>query len=138
VIHGIPTEIFNNEEGMTLLEEEIRTFNSLNPVTKPRWFSSRENRDQKKHGSVAVYFETKEEADRALRNRLQIAGVSMRTVEYTPTKPIGQKCTEFKPKRPNYCSNCQKEHEGSEKACKIQQDLISKGQKLEKFSYIQL
>jgi hypothetical protein len=140
VIHGVPTEIFNNEEGMTLLEEEIKVFNGLNPVTKPRWLSSKDNRDHKKHGSVAVYFETKEEADRALRNRLQIAGISMRTAEYTPIKPTGQKRTNPNP-RPNpnpKCSNCQKEHEESDKACKIRQDLVKKGQKLESFSHMEL
>ena len=36
VIHGILTEIFNTEGGMELLEEEIRVFNGLNPIIKPR------------------------------------------------------------------------------------------------------
>ena len=40
------------------------------------------------HGSVVVYFETKNEAEKALRNRLQIAGRSMRTAEFKAVKSI--------------------------------------------------
>ena len=75
---------------MELLEGEIRVFNGLNPITKPRWLSTPENRATKRHGSATVYFETKVEAKKALRNRLQIAGLSMRTTEYISTRPWDQ------------------------------------------------
>ena len=75
---------------MELLQEEIKVFNGLNPITKPRWLSTPENRASKRHGSVTVYFETKAEAERALRNRLQIAGVSVRVTEYNSTRPWDQ------------------------------------------------
>ena len=55
---------------MKLLEDEIKTYNGLNPISQPRWLSSKENRDKKMHGSVVVYFESKAEAEKALRNRL--------------------------------------------------------------------
>jgi hypothetical protein len=81
VIHGIPMDIFGQEEGLDFLEEEIKIFNGLKPIIKPNWLSSAENRKIKKHASVIVSFEIKAEADKALRNRLYIAGISMRTVE---------------------------------------------------------
>jgi hypothetical protein len=40
------------------------------------------------HVSAIVSFETKTEADKAIRNRLYIAGTSMRIVKYIPTKSI--------------------------------------------------
>jgi len=36
VIHGIPTAIFNDEKGMTLLEEEIKVYNGLSPISRPK------------------------------------------------------------------------------------------------------
>jgi hypothetical protein len=87
VLHGIPTDIFNTEGGMTLLEEEIKDFNGLHPISRPNWLSSSLNRAKKQYGSAIVSFETKSEADRALRNRLQIAGISVKTAEYIQAKP---------------------------------------------------
>ena len=66
---------------MKILEEEIKVFNGLTPISTPRWLSSSENRAKKQFGSAIVSFETKSEADRTLRNRLQIAGISIKTVE---------------------------------------------------------
>ena len=75
---------------MQLLEEEIKVYNGLNPIIMPRWLSSLKNRREKKHSSVIVCFESKPEADKALRNRLQIAGESIRTTEYISVKPTHQ------------------------------------------------
>jgi hypothetical protein len=36
------------------------------------------------HASAIISFETKAEADKAIRNRLYIAGTSMRVVKYIP------------------------------------------------------
>ena len=47
VIHGIPTSIFNIEGGMDLLEEEIKVYNGLTPISKPKWLSSSKNRAKK-------------------------------------------------------------------------------------------
>jgi hypothetical protein len=77
-------DTFGQDEGLDFLEEEIKIFNGLKPIIKPNWLSSVENRKTKKHASVIISFETKAEADKALRNRLYIAGISMRTVEYIP------------------------------------------------------
>ena len=53
---------------MALVKEEIVTFNKgLNPIGQPYWLSSKDNRQIKRAGSVAVAFATEEEANRALR-----------------------------------------------------------------------
>ena len=118
VIHDISTDIFNTDDGMQLLEEEIKVYNGLNPIIRPRWLSSLENRREKKHGSVVVCFESKPEADKALRNRLQIAGESMRTTEYISVKPTHQcqRCLQFGHSevhcyREQICAICAKNHE---------------------------
>ena len=72
---------------MDLLQEEIQAFNGLNPITKPVWLSSLENRAKKMHSSVLLAFESKIEAEKALRNRLQIAGISVRTTEFILARP---------------------------------------------------
>jgi hypothetical protein len=44
-IHGIPIEDFNNEQGMSLIVDEIKTFNKgLTPIGSPYWLTSAENR----------------------------------------------------------------------------------------------
>jgi hypothetical protein len=98
VVYSIPTEI-------------------LNPITRPVWLSTEKNRSEKRHASVLIAFETKEEADRALRNRLYIAGVSMRVTEFTPKSSIEQciKCQGFNHsikacKKAYACSFCGKDH----------------------------
>jgi hypothetical protein len=86
-IYGISIEIFGHEEGLDFLQEEIRIFNRINPIIKPNWLSSAENKKTKKHASVIIAFETKAEADITLRNRLNIAGISMRVSECISKKP---------------------------------------------------
>src|SRR5450755_4273433 len=89
-------DIFGHQKGLDLLEEEIRIFNGLNPVIKPNWISSIENRKTKRHASAIVSFETRAEAEKAIRNRLYIAGISMKVVKYIPTKPTQyRKCQGF-------------------------------------------
>jgi hypothetical protein len=68
------------------------------------------------HASAIISFETKAEADKAIRNRLYITGTSMRVVKYIPTKPIRcKRCQGFNHSEYNYykdykCSICAKNH----------------------------
>src|SRR5450432_3322417 len=116
VIHKIPMDIFGHQEGLDLLEEEIRIFNGLNPVIKPNWISSIENRKTKRHASAIISFETKAEAEKAIRNRLYIAGISMRVVKCIPTKPAqcrrcqGFNHSEYGCYKDYNCSICAKNH----------------------------
>jgi hypothetical protein len=43
------------------------------------------------HASAIISFETKAEADKAIRNRLYIVGTSIKIIKYIPTKPIQYK-----------------------------------------------
>jgi hypothetical protein len=164
VAHMIPTSIFNVEGGMDLLQEELQVFNGLNPITKPVWLSSPENRAKKMHGSVLLAFENKIEAEKALRNRLQIAGISVRTTEFILARPTDQchRCQQFghnertckrdprcpicagnHPKRLHHChictsrgekcihskikcSNCQGDHEATDRSCKAYKDRVAR------------
>jgi hypothetical protein len=96
VIHGVPTLDFNTPEGMKLVTEEIKTFNKgLHPMGTPYWLTSPEKRATQRVGSVVVAFATPEEADRAVRHRLYIAGISARVEKLYKVAPTTQ------------CSQCQ-------------------------------
>jgi hypothetical protein len=98
VLHGIPTLDFNTPYGMELVLDELKTFNSnlnLKPISTPYWLSSAENRAIKRGGSVVVSFATEAEAERYIRNRVWIAGISIRAEKLLTTS------------RSTQCTNCQ-------------------------------
>ena len=91
IAHNIFTEIFNNAEGMKLLKEEIEIYNlDLKLLCLLSWLSTEETRQQKMHSSVVLVFKTEKEASKALRSRLLIAEISVRTAEYTASKSSDQ------------------------------------------------
>lgn len=107
IVHGIETDTFAGPNGMTLLQEEIETFNKgLALVTLPHWLSKPENRLGKKHSSVVIAFATQELATKAERSKLIIAGNSKHTAQYRLCKPTDQctKCQGFG----HFASRCQK------------------------------
>ncbi|TVY31300.1 hypothetical protein LSUB1_G008744 [Lachnellula subtilissima] len=66
---------------MDLIKDEIRTFNKgLTPLGNLYWILSPENRARQTAGSIAIAFATPEEASTAIRNRLYIAGISVRVL----------------------------------------------------------
>jgi hypothetical protein len=70
---------------MELVLEEIKTFNKgLEPIGQPYWATSKEKRDSglQRAGSVVVAFPTEIQANRAIKNRLLIAGISAKVVKY--------------------------------------------------------
>jgi hypothetical protein len=98
VLHGIPTLDFNTPSGMTLIIEEIKTFNKgLNPIGTPYWLTSADKRVTQRAGSVVIAFATAEEANRAIRHRLYIAGISVRVEKLYSTASTTQcyKCQGF-------------------------------------------
>ena len=90
VAHGISTAIFNNPNGMQLVKDEIETFNQLKLACPPTWLTSEEVRSQKAHSSVILAFGSNQEAKKAVRNRLIIAGTSVKTTAYKVSKPTDQ------------------------------------------------
>ena len=78
---------------MALITEEIKTFNKgLTPIGTPYWLTSATNRQNQLAGSIVVSFPTEEQANRAIKNKLYIAGISVRVQKYHPTA-ITSQCT---------------------------------------------
>jgi hypothetical protein len=100
IVHGIPIREFNTEDGMDLVVSEIKTFNKgLEPVGRPYWATPREKRDSGlvQKGSVIVAFPTEDQANRAIKNRLYIAGISARVAKFrlVPSTTQCTKCAGF-------------------------------------------
>ena len=118
VAHGIPTSDFNNPSGMQLIVDEIKTFNKgFTPIGTPYWLTSASNRQNQLAGSVAIAFATEEEAKRAIKNRLYIAGISVRVEKLYTTAPSTQctKCQGFGHldsycKKTPKCALCSEDH----------------------------
>ena len=94
VCHGIPIADF--EDNLEMVNSEIRTFNKgLSPIGKPYWLTSKTARANQRAGSVVVSFATLEEAQKAIKHRLYIAGISVRVQKYHTINQDTQ------------CQNCQ-------------------------------
>jgi hypothetical protein len=96
-IHSIPVADFSLNDGLDLIKEEITTFNKgLNPISI-YWLTKLAKRQDPatRFGSIVVAFTTPQEASRAIRQRLYIAGTSVKVVPFLTTPPSVQ------------CSNCQ-------------------------------
>jgi hypothetical protein len=88
VLYRIPTLDFNTPYGMELVLDELKTFNSnlnLKPISTSYWLSLVENRVIKQGGLVVVSFATEAEAERCIRNRVWIAGISIRAEKLLTT-----------------------------------------------------
>ena len=81
---------------MQLVIDEIKTFNQgFTPIGTPYWLTTASKRQNQRAGSVVVAFATEGEASRAIRQRLYIAGISVRVEKLYSTSPTTQ------------CNNCQ-------------------------------
>ena len=125
VIHGIPTADFNTPDGMALIVDEIKTFNKgLTPIGTPYWLTPAEKRHSQRAGSVVVAFASPEEAKRAIRHRLYIAGISARVEKLYSTAPTTQcsKCQGFGHldnhcRRMPICKLCGDQHSTQQHVC---------------------
>jgi hypothetical protein len=80
---------------MELVKSEIRTFNTnYHPIGTLYWLSIAENRAIKRAGAIIVAFGTEEKAQQAIRNRLFIAGISVR-VEKLYSTPLTTQCWNY-------------------------------------------
>jgi hypothetical protein len=125
IVHGIPTTDFNTPNGMDLIIDEIKTFNKgFTPVGTPYWITPKDKRAVQLAGSVAIAFATAKEANRAIRHRLYIGGISVRVEKLYSTAPTSQcrKCQGFGHlesycKRAPSCRLCGDKHATPEHAC---------------------
>lgn len=93
-IHGVPISDFNSSDGLALIKSEIVTFNKgLNPIGV-NWLTKLSVRQEQRtrFGSIVVAFSTIEEATRAQKQRLYIAGVSVKVVKFH-TIPLSAQCS---------------------------------------------
>jgi hypothetical protein len=128
IIHGIPIAPFSMDDGLFLLKEEIETFNpEVKLLKNPRWLSSEEYRQNKRHASIAIIVENAEQAKAALQKKfLYIAGSQLEVVKFKSdiTKTQCQKCqriehiTKFCPSK-DYCQICAAKHNTRQHTCNI-------------------
>ena len=92
-IHGIPIREFDTESRMDLVVTEIKTFNKgLTPIGRPYWATAKATRNSGlvRTGTIIVAFPTEEQANRAISNRLYIAGISAKVAKYIATSSTTQ------------------------------------------------
>jgi hypothetical protein len=78
---------------MDLIIDEIKTFNKgFTPIGTPYWLTSADKRKTQRNGSIVVAFPTQEQATKAIKNSLKIAGIIVKPVKYHPTSSTAQ-CT---------------------------------------------
>ncbi len=74
---------------MGLILDEIKTFNKgFTLIGTPYWLTLAENRKIKRNGSIVVAFPTQEQATKAIKNSLKIAGITAKVFKYYPTLSI--------------------------------------------------
>ena len=106
--------------------DKIKIFNKgLTSIGTFYWLSSPDNRAIYRGGSVVVAFATAEEASRAIRHRLYIAGISVRVKKLYSTALTTQcsKCQGFGHlenycKREPICKLCGEKHATQQHACR--------------------
>ena len=93
VIHEIPIAPFSMDDGLYLLKKEIKTFNlEIKLLKNPRWLSSQENRQSKRHASIAIIVENADQANAALQKKfLYIAGSQLEVLKFK-AKTINTQC----------------------------------------------
>jgi hypothetical protein len=126
-VNGVPFTDFDTPDGMALVKEEISTFNKgLKPIGTPYWLTpqSRRQDPNQRAGTVAVAFATEEEANRAIQNRLYIAGISARVEKLYSLPPSTQcpKCQSFghlenKCRQTLACALCSEKHPTRNHSC---------------------
>jgi len=113
---------------MSRIVDEIKTFNkSFTPIGTPYWLTSAANRQSQRNGSIIVAFPTAEQATKAIKNSLKIAGITATVHKYHPTSSIAQctKCGSFGytytlcKKRVYKYLLCSKEHATKQHYCPI-------------------
>jgi hypothetical protein len=112
---------------MDLIVDEIKTFNKdLEPIGRPYWATSKENRESQRFGSIIVAFPTQEQAQLAIKKRLYIAGISAKVAVFRNIAKTAQcsNCSGFghlesSCKRDAKCILCAESHKLEQHKCSI-------------------
>src|SRR6266480_5483611 len=94
VAHDIFTDIFNCSKELDLLRQEIEIYNEIQSIAI-NWLSTSQNRQEKMHASAVIAFDSEKAAQKALKKRLLIADISIKTAV-------------FEAKSSEQCLKCQK------------------------------
>ncbi|TVY12556.1 hypothetical protein LARI1_G009473 [Lachnellula arida] len=110
VVHGIPLQDVRGEEGLRMIEEDIKTFNkslNLELAGGVHWLSSKEKRlnPETFKGSIVVHLKTEEQAKRAIRHGLTLLGIRAK-VEAILSAPITHQCKSCQGYRRHYAEHC--------------------------------
>lgn len=127
-VHGVTLQL-DTPEMPQMIRDEINTFNkplNLTVVGTPYWLTSESRRlGTQKAASMVIAFATEEEQTRAIRNRLNIGGISVRVEKLHSVLPSTQctKCCGFGhlqqrcPKTQPNCAFCAAKHHTREHSC---------------------
>lgn len=121
VVHGVPIREFQD---LSLLQEEIKTYNSLTTIGTPYWLTSSHKRETQESGSVAIAFSSEGDFNKALSSRLNIGGLSLRTEKLVLTSKTYrcENCQQFghlekRCKNEGKCRVCGKNHPTPQHSC---------------------
>jgi hypothetical protein len=131
VVHGVPVRPFSTSDGLTVLRNEIETFNPyLKLLRDPNWLSSEENRQAKRHASIVFAVDNEEQAKKAIKNQLYIAGLQLVAESYKQAneKTQCQKCQKLGHSTRSclgqeYCQICAEKHHTRQHKCLICQTI---------------
>ena len=126
VVHMVPTQPFNIDEGRSLLRSEIEIFNpGIQLARDPAWLSNEETRTKKKHGSILIELLDQEVAKKVLeQERIILAGTSCRVHNFIPKYIQCKRCqgyghTRIHCRGETRCRVCALGHEGKDHSCQI-------------------
>lgn len=131
VVHGVPVLPFSSSDGLSILRNEIETFNSeVKLLRDPNWLSSEESRQIKRHASIVFAVNDAEQAQKAIRNKLYIAELQLIAESYkaADTKTQCQKCQRLGHSTKDcinqeYCQICAERHYTRQHKCHICQTI---------------
>ena len=96
IIHGISIASFSMDDGLYLLKEEIETFNpEIKLLKNPRWLFLEENRQSKRHASIAIIVENADQANTTLQKKfLYITGSQLEVLKFK-ANAINTQCQKY-------------------------------------------
>ncbi len=127
VMHEVLILSFSASDDLSILRDEIETFNSgFKLLRDSNWLSSEENRQEKRHASIVFAVDSAEQAQKAIKKKLYIAGVQLVAESYksAETKTQCQKCQRLEHStrhciNQEYCQICAEKHYTKHHKCHI-------------------
>ena len=81
IAYDILINIFNCSKELDLLKQELQIYNNMHSIAI-NWLSTSQNRQEKMHASAVIAFDSEEAVQKALKKRLLIAGISIKTAVF--------------------------------------------------------